>query len=126
MSDNKTKETKKRLSFEEFKEKSRSKIITDNKLREFTLDVSDEEELVFRYKPLTKSQYFSAQATLDAGKAVDHILTSTLWDPAKGKNGDFWSVEDLNDTFDFGWQARILTEILNGEGQVVTEKDKDF
>jgi hypothetical protein len=117
---------KKRVSFEEFKKRATNKIITDGKLREFTLPLNDEEDLAFQYKPISKSEYLTAQATMDAGKALDHILTHSLWDQNKGENGDFFSIEDINDLFDYNWQTLILNGIINGSGHVLTEKDKDF
>lgn len=114
---------KKRISIEEFKKKSTSKIITDGRMRTFTLPVSDTEELEFKYKPLTKKQYFDAQSTQNSGKVVDQILSHTLWDD---ETGDFWNIDDLNETFDYTWQTLIFNEIFNGSGQVVTEEDKDF
>ncbi len=121
------KNVKKRISAKEYSKKRLKEaaqiIIDDNQLREFTLDLNDEEELAFQYKPISKSNYLHAQATMDAGKALDHILTHALWDPEKG---DFWSIKDINKTFDYGWQTLILNSIIKNSGHVLTEKDKDF
>lgn len=116
---------KKPMSLSELAEKSASKIITDDHLRECIVKAGDEEVRV-TYKPLSKKEFLNAQSTQDSAKAVDHILSTTLWNPEKGKKGGFWTVDEINKGIPMTWQSLILNEIVDGSGHKVSEADMDF
>lgn len=113
------------ITLNELAEQNAGKIFNDDSVRDCTVKIADK-TVQFSFKPIKKKHFIKGQATMDEEKFMNYILTHSLWNKEKGKNGDFWTLEELNQGIPDAWQILLFSKIVTESGFKFNKEDLGF
>lgn len=118
--------TPKPITLNELAERNAGRILPDGSVHDCKVSIAGE-IVLFSFKPLSKKIVIKAQSgTKDELGLMDYILTHSLWNRDKGKNGDFWSTEEIEQGIPDAWQILLFAKIMDESGFNITKEELGF